>query len=79
MPSELEDSHLHRVAGAQGRLLEHERHALAGQHLRWRIGLREGQHMHKFVDGQIVDLNRIPLPRDTKIIDNRFRKATKSE
>ncbi len=26
------------------------------------------------VDGKIVDLNRIPLPADTKIIDRRFEK-----
>lgn len=27
------------------------------------------------VDGEIVDLNRIPLPADTPIIDNRFKEA----
>jgi hypothetical protein len=26
-----------------------------------------------FVDGDIVDLNRIPLPPDTPIIDERFK------
>ena len=28
------------------------------------------------VDGQVVDLNRIPLPGDTPIVDERFKKAT---
>jgi hypothetical protein len=27
------------------------------------------------VDGKIVDLNRIPLPPDTPIIDERFKDA----
>jgi hypothetical protein len=31
------------------------------------------------VDGQIVDLNRIPLPPDTPIIDERFKDAEKTE
>lgn len=29
------------------------------------------------VDGKIVDLNRIPLPRDTPIIDERFKEKIK--
>jgi len=29
------------------------------------------------VDGQIVDLNRIPLPVDTPIIDERFKDGQK--
>jgi hypothetical protein len=31
------------------------------------------------VDGQIVDLNRIPLPADTPIIDERFSKGQESD
>ncbi len=30
------------------------------------------------VDGEIVDLNRIPLPADTPIIDERFKDSTKN-
>ncbi|MFC1737362.1 hypothetical protein ACFL1X_14715 [Candidatus Hydrogenedentota bacterium] len=30
-----------------------------------------------FVDGEIVDLNRIPLPADTPIIDKRFKEHNK--
>jgi len=30
-------------------------------------------YIELIVDGQIVDLNRIPLPRDTPIIDERFK------
>ena len=29
-------------------------------------------YIELFVDGQVVDLNRIPLPPDTPIIDERF-------
>jgi hypothetical protein len=29
------------------------------------------------VDGEIVDLNRIPLPKDTPIVDERFKGATR--
>jgi hypothetical protein len=29
------------------------------------------------VDGQIVDLNRVPLPRDTPIVDERFKDEQK--
>jgi hypothetical protein len=29
------------------------------------------------VDGEIVDLNRIPLPPDTPIIDERFKDGDK--
>ena len=32
-------------------------------------------YIELIVDGQIVDLNRIPLPADTPIIDERFQKA----
>jgi hypothetical protein len=28
------------------------------------------------VDGEIIDLNRIPLPADTPIIDERFKEPT---
>jgi hypothetical protein len=30
-------------------------------------------YLELIVDGEIVDLNRIPLPRDTPIIDERFK------
>jgi hypothetical protein len=30
-------------------------------------------YIELIVDGKIVDLNRIPLPRDTPIIDERFK------
>ena len=31
------------------------------------------------VDGNIVDLNRIPLPADTPVIDERFNKGANSK
>ncbi len=31
------------------------------------------------MDGEIIDLNRIPLPADTPIIDERFKNAATSE
>ncbi|RIK77861.1 MAG: hypothetical protein DCC68_16435 [Planctomycetota bacterium] len=31
-------------------------------------------HIELIVDGKIVDLNRIPLPKDTPIVDERFDK-----
>jgi hypothetical protein len=34
-------------------------------------------YIELIVDGSIVDLNRIPLPADTPIIDERFKEATK--
>jgi hypothetical protein len=34
-------------------------------------------YLELIVDGQVVDLNRIALPPDTPIIDERFRKAGK--
>jgi hypothetical protein len=34
-------------------------------------------YIELIVDGQIVDLNRIPLPPDTPIIDERFKDAGK--
>jgi hypothetical protein len=42
----------------------------AGQALRSRW--RNTTYMELVVDGEIVDLNRIPLPADTPIIDERF-------
>lgn len=33
-------------------------------------------YIELIVDGEIVDLNRIPLPPDTPIIDERFKKGT---
>ena len=38
-------------------------------HMRW----RNTTYIELFVDGEIVDLNRIPLPPDTPIIDERFK------
>ena len=45
-------------------------------------GRRDGQqawtwtnHIILVVDGEIVDLNRIPLPAETPIIDERFKEA----
>ncbi len=38
-------------------------------HLRW----TNTSYLELVVDGQIVDLNRIPLPADTPIIDERFK------
>jgi hypothetical protein len=35
-------------------------------------------YVELMVDGQIVDLNRIPLPADTPIIDERFKDGTTS-
>jgi hypothetical protein len=29
-------------------------------------------YIELIVDGEIVDLNRIPLPKDTPIVDERF-------
>jgi hypothetical protein len=34
-------------------------------------------YIELIVDGDIIDLNRIPLPRDTPIIDERFKDAAK--
>ena len=34
-------------------------------------------YIELIVDGNIVDLNRIPLPADTPIIDERFKVAAK--
>ena len=34
-------------------------------------------YIELIVDGHIVDLNRIPLPADTPIIDGRFKEAAK--
>ena len=34
-------------------------------------------YIELIVDGNIVDLNRIPLPADTPIIDERFKEAAK--
>ncbi len=34
-------------------------------------------YIELIVDGSIVDLNRIPLPADTPIIDERFKEAAK--
>ncbi len=36
-------------------------------------------YIELIVDGTIVDLNRIPLPADTPIIDERFKKADKAD
>ena len=38
---------------------------------------RTSVYIELIVDGKIVDLNRIPLPRDTPIIDERFKKPKK--
>jgi hypothetical protein len=37
---------------------------------------RHAIYIELIVDGDIVDLNRIPLPRDTRIIDERFPDTT---
>ena len=34
-------------------------------------------YIELIVDGNIVDLNRFPLPADTPIIDERFKDAAK--
>jgi hypothetical protein len=34
-------------------------------------------YIELIVDGEIVDLNRIPLPADTPIIDERFKDSPK--
>ena len=36
-------------------------------------GEMNATHIELFVDGQVVDLNRIPLPPDTPIVDERFK------
>lgn len=36
----------------------------------------EDRHLWLVVDGEIVDLNRIPLPAATLIIDHRFEDET---
>lgn len=36
-------------------------------------------YIELIVDGEIIDLNRIPLPADTPIIDERFKNAATSE
>ena len=41
-------------------------------HGRWRTN---ATYIELVVDGEIVDLNRIPLPPDTPIIDERFKDA----
>jgi hypothetical protein len=33
-------------------------------------------YIELIMDGEIVDLNRIPLPADTPIIDERFKGTT---
>ena len=47
---------------------------LPGQADRGGRGIRT-THIELVVDGEIVDLNRIPLPADTPIIDERFKDA----
>jgi hypothetical protein len=42
-------------------------------HTRW----MHTTYIELIVDGNIVDLNRIPLPADTPIIDERFEEAAK--
>ena len=44
-----------------------------GGRSRW----RNTTYIELIVDGNIVDLNRIPLPADTPIIDERFKEAAK--
>ena len=38
-----------------------------------RIAWKNGNYMELIVDGEIVDLNRIKLPNDCRIIDERFK------
>lgn len=42
-------------------------------HMRW----MNTNHIELVVDGDIVDLNRIPLPEETPIVDERFEKKEK--
>ena len=45
--------------------------------LRLRSTLGKRDFIELVVDGNIVDLNRIPLPADTPIIDERFKDGQK--
>ncbi len=38
-----------------------------------RVSWQQANYIELVVDGQVVDLNRIPLPADTPIIDERFK------
>jgi len=42
-------------------------------------GVDDLTYIELVVDGEIVDLNRIPLPADTPIIDERFKAALKAD
>ena len=44
-----------------------------------RSNWRNGNYIELFVDGKVVDLNRIKLPGDGQIIDERFRKDPASD
>ena len=57
--AELHDRHLHRVAGAVGRLLEDQGRALAGQWLRQVGALGKGQHRAQFVGGELGDVEEV--------------------
>ena len=39
------------------------------------MGWMNTNYIELVVDGEIVDLNRVPLPADTPIIDERFKKS----
>jgi hypothetical protein len=54
--TQLEDGHLHRVAGPGGRLLEYERHAPSLQHPGWRRIHRQVQDPDHFIGSEVVHL-----------------------
>ena len=59
VPAQGRHRHLHRVAGAGRGLLEHQGHALPGQH---RLGFGLGGQLHdpgELVGGQVVDLQQM--------------------
>ncbi len=56
MPTEVDHGHLGGVAGAGRRLLEEQRHALAGQSPRRRVRLRQRQHPVPAGGVEIVDV-----------------------
>ena len=41
------------------------------------LGQEDPTYIELVVDGEVVDLNRIPLPADTPIVDERFRDGKK--
>src|SRR5690606_21670942 len=69
--AELHHRHLHRVAGAGGRLLEHERRAPALENPWSRARDSQGEHLTDLCGAQVVDVEQVPHSEFSRILASR--------